>query len=551
LFFAIIGLTTLLIKLKRNNTVWFLARYNIASLFVVLILSSAFDWDMLISKFNLHRASQMDEISSLDKNYLLDISEGNIKDLYAIKNVEGFEVDSVYSYNYRFQYSYDINNSYGVSNSNELDSKVFDFLEDDLEGDWRSYSKRRTQVRNDIQQLHADGILNSLELQGHYVKSLEPIFGLTKITEVNLNSSNFNTAEKMAGINELAQLERLYLNNNYLYNYALDTLKRNNNLTHLTLQQNELKNLKFLKNYPNLDSLDLRNNKLLTLSTLPKLNQLQSLYLNENPLTNISKLGTLPNLKELHLNNILGSIGKFPQLIKLENLYINSSSNILKYGINRVSSFPALKHLDVSHNNMYGLSTLVDKKNKSKAPELKSLNVSNNELSSLFSIEAFYLLEHLDVSNNKLYNVAGLEKLVKLQQLNLSNNNLDNLYFLKNMLLLKELNLSNNINIHDFNAISDLNKLTVLILSGTSIRSLETIKMIENLQLLNVTGCRISSWETLNSFTELENLSVSFLSKEDIEVFKTLSNLKLLRISNTEESVVGLFKEELKDVEVY
>ena len=128
LFFALIGLITLFIKLQHNKTVWFLARQNFMALFIVLIGSASIDWDKLISDFNLGRAHQMEEISSLDKNYLLSISETNIAGLYGIKNKEGFEVDSIYSYN----------NTYGT-NSNWLDIKLYDFLVDDAYGDWRSY----------------------------------------------------------------------------------------------------------------------------------------------------------------------------------------------------------------------------------------------------------------------------------------------------------------------------------------------------------------------------------------------------------------------------
>jgi len=551
LFFAIIGLITLFIKLKQNKTVWFLFRYNFASLFVVLILSSAFDWDCIISTYNINRAKQMVEISSLDKNYLLDISEGNIKALYEIKNLEGFEVDSVYSYDYyRNDFSFDMNNyDYNLSNSSALDCKVFDFLKSDAQGDWRSYSVRRTQVRKDIQQLHANGMLNSLELQEHYITSLAPIYGLTNIIELNLNNDNFSTASQLAGINELPQLKKLYLNNNYIS--KLDTLKPNTNLTHLTLQQDEITNLKFLKNFPNLDSLELSNNKLITLSSLPALKHLKALRLDGNPLNDISKLTVLTNLKELSLNNIVGNVGKFPALNTVANLSVNGSQNMVKYGLNNANSFPSLTYLDVSNNVLYDLSAFINKENKSKIPLLQSLNISSNSFSTLHSIEVFNQLTYLDVSYNKLYHIIGLEKLTQLKQLNLSNNDIRELQSLENMVLLQELNLSNNANVDDFKELAKLTQLTSLILSGTSIRDLQPLSTCKLLQLLNLTGCRISNWNALTALTQLENLSASFLTKEDLATFKRLPNLKYLTITNSEESVVALFKKELKDVEIY
>ena len=551
LFFAIIGLITLFIKLQQNKTVWFLFRYNFASLFVVLILSSAFDWDRIISTFNINRAKQMVEISSLDKNYLLDISEGNIKALYEIKNLAGFEVDSVYSYDYyRNDFSFDRNNyDNNLSNSSALDCKVFDFLKSDAQGDWRSYSVRRNQVRKDIQQLHANGMLNSLELQGHYIASLEPIYGLTNITELNLNNDNFSTATQLAGINELPQLKKLYLNSNYIY--KLDTLKPNTNLTHLTLQQNELNNVKFLKNFANIDSLELSNNKLITLSSLPTLKHLKTLHLDGNPLNDISKLTALPNLKELSLNNIVGNVGKFPYLKTVEKLSVNSSQSIVVYGISNATSFPALTYLDVSNNVLYDLSALLNKENKSKTPLLQSLNISSNSISTFYGVEAFDQLTFLDASYNKLYNVTGLEKLTLLQQLNLCNNDIRNLQFLTNLIQLQELNISNNANIIDFKELAKLTQLNSLILSATSIRDLQPINTCTSLQLLNLSGCRIKGWDVLASFPQIENLSVSYLTSKDLASFKALPNLKYLTITNTEESVVALFKKELPNVEIY
>ncbi|MDB4534423.1 DUF4173 domain-containing protein, partial [Vicingaceae bacterium] len=179
LFFALIGLITLLVKLYKNKTVFYLARYNFNALFIVLILSSAADWDMVISDFNLNRAHQMDEISSLDKNYMLSLSEGNISGLYDIKELDGFEVDSIYSYRDRYS-----------TNVNWLDYKVYDFLLDDIEGDWRSYSVRRERVRNDINELNDNGEIASVNLNSSYIKSLEPLIGITNLKELDISNSN-------------------------------------------------------------------------------------------------------------------------------------------------------------------------------------------------------------------------------------------------------------------------------------------------------------------------------------------------------------------------
>jgi Leucine-rich repeat (LRR) protein len=541
LFFALIGLITIFIKLYKNKTVWFLARHNFTTLFIVLLISSATDWDMVISNFNLNRANQMDEISSLDKNYMLSLSEGNISGLFKIKNVKGFEVDSLYSYSY----DRDIH----VSNSNWLDCKVFDFLEDDTEGDWRSYSFRRNRVREEIQQLHDNEMLSSLELQSHYIENLDPLFGLNKIKELNLNDNSFNTSEKLAGLNELNQLTKLHLNNNYIYN--LDTLKENTNLTYFSLSTNEIAELKFLKQFPNLDTLKLNNNQIKSLASIPKLKNLQSLSLDGNPLNDISNLSKLKNLKELSLNQIANNIGKFPQLNKLEKLSLSGSKDVLNAGFSYINECQKLTYLDVSNNELRNLNVLINaEKNTSKASKLKTIQLNNNLLNNLYGIEYFAKMEYLNASGNSLYNLNGIEKLTHLKQLNLSYNKITDIQFLINLAVLQDLNLAENQNIKDFSPLRNLKDLKKLNLSNTGLKSLKSIKASSTLNYLSIAGCRIKNWENIKSFKNMETISLSYLRKEDIKYFKSLTKLKYVIITNTEESVVSALKKELKGVEI-
>ncbi|MBL4593383.1 MAG: DUF4173 domain-containing protein [Flavobacteriales bacterium] len=541
LLFALIGLVTLFFKLYKNKTVWFLAKHNFKALFLVLILSSVFDWDMIISDFNLNRARQVDEISSYDKTYLLSLSEGNIAGLYSIRDIEGFEVDSVYSYSYS---SFDRRKS----NATRLDCKVYDFLLDDSEGDWRSYSARRNRVRNEINQLHEDGQLHDFNLEGHYITSLEPIYGLTNIKELNISSNNFSYPDKLVEINELTHLEKLYLNDNYIYD--LDTLTKNTNLTHLYLSTNELKKLSFLKNFKNLDLLDLNNNKLKSLSSLPALTKLESLYLNGNQLNDIMRLSKLPNLEKLSLNNISLRTGKFPLLKRVSNLSLSNSQHIVKYSSNQIESLPSLKILDLSHNQLTSLSELINTENQSKFPLLTSLSIGNNKLRSLHNINKFKQLTFLDLSNNEIYNAYGLEENIYLKELYLANNKIQGVSFLENMQQLKRLDLSSNY-IKNVNVLSNLNMLNYLNLSNTGLKDIQHINSFDELQTLNLIGCRIKDWKRLKNYKTLETLSVSFIKKEDATFFKQMKSLKNLHVLNTEEEVIELLKIELPDVSIY
>ncbi len=232
LFFAVLGLVTLFIKLSKNKSVWYLARYNFIILYVVLLFSTVLDWDMVLSNYNISRAKQMDEISSLDKNYLLSISEGNIKQLFDLKKLEGFEVDSVYSYR-GF-------GTYQNSNSSELDLKVYRFLASETYGNWRSFSLRRERVKNDIKQLDNEGELRSMDLENAYIKKIEPLTKLNNLKEVNLNGCTIKDWENLPQLKGLTKLTVSYLRKEDLeYFKTLENLKFLN-ITHTDWKVKEL-----------------------------------------------------------------------------------------------------------------------------------------------------------------------------------------------------------------------------------------------------------------------------------------------------------------------
>jgi Leucine-rich repeat (LRR) protein len=184
-------------------------------------MSSAFDWDMIISDFNINRAKQENEISSYDKRYLLSLAEGNIADLHAIKDIKGFEIDSTYSY------SYSLSSSKRYSNRNRLDTKVYHFLKGDAEGDWRSFSSRRNEVRNDISKLISTGKLDTLDLSKAYiVKTIAPLIKLTKLKSLNLAECKISDWENLKGLKSLESITVSYLKNEDLkYFKQLNNIK--------------------------------------------------------------------------------------------------------------------------------------------------------------------------------------------------------------------------------------------------------------------------------------------------------------------------------------
>lgn len=229
LFFALLGLITLFIKLYKNKSIWYLARYNFTILYVVLLFSSALDWDMVISNFNISRAKQMDDISSVDKNYMFSISEGNIKQLFDLREMEGFEVDSLYSYR-----GY---GTYQLTNSSELDLKVYRFLASELYGDWRSLSLRRERVKKDILQLDKEGRFYKMNLENAYrIRKIEPLCKLKNLRELNLVGCTITDWENVVQLQSITRLTVSYLNTE-----DIEYFKQLKNLKFLNITQTDWK----------------------------------------------------------------------------------------------------------------------------------------------------------------------------------------------------------------------------------------------------------------------------------------------------------------------
>jgi hypothetical protein len=68
---AVTGLMTTLLKIDKIKNIWYLLRVNTRAAFVVLILSSAVNWDYHITNYNFNYAK------SMDLNYLIALSNNN------------------------------------------------------------------------------------------------------------------------------------------------------------------------------------------------------------------------------------------------------------------------------------------------------------------------------------------------------------------------------------------------------------------------------------------------------------------------------------------
>jgi hypothetical protein len=84
LLLAMIGLLTTFIKIIRYKSNWYLFRINAWLFYGVLGLSCFFNWDMIVTNFNIQRSIKTSK--PLDKYYLLSLSDKSIPQLFLISD---------------------------------------------------------------------------------------------------------------------------------------------------------------------------------------------------------------------------------------------------------------------------------------------------------------------------------------------------------------------------------------------------------------------------------------------------------------------------------
>ena len=549
LLLAVIGLVFTFVKIAGKKTNWFLARRTSWSFYVVLIISCAVNWNMLITDFNMQRAAGQDK--KLDARYLATLSPSNTATLL----------------NYAFEQRDSVKNYQWLYFEKRLHIKMYELLEHRQQADWQSWCYDKVDVAARIHGLEEEGKVTELNFSQGYLEILLPLKDFSKLEKLNMSKN------RLIDLSELAYfplLNVLDLSSNYLD--TLDKLPELPELASFNLYTNNIIDLSPLERIPNLLELNLGNNNLKNIKTLPALNKLEKLNLSHNKVSDYSPLSKLASLKVLLLNNLFDfnkelTFDSIPEIPSLRELNL-SGNRLSSYSANLFEKIKALDNietLDLSSNNIGNLYVLTNYFEKARYydnrisltlientepmfEKLTNLNLSNNSIAGLSPLSVYPRLKYLYLSGNKLKSIQEMAGLDQLEMLDLSSNEIKHIDALEKLQKLTVLNLANN-RLRNIAALSGLAGLETLTLTGNMIENIQPLSKLSALQSLYLSDNRITD---ISSLSGLKNLLLLNLTGNDIEDFSVLYEMKQLKTLyiDVDEKQLEKLEEALPDTDI-
>ncbi len=224
LLLAATGLITTFFKITKAKSNMYLLRSNSRIFYSALILSAFFNWDYIITDFNIHKAGQ------LDKDYLVKLSNTNLAQLYIFRqdtlhkhkefsadpeHISSFESDSRNNWDAKIDFEKELNN------------KLFFFLRNNEEQGWKSWHYDESIVNEQLRKLNVYNTIYKLDLSNTKLCSLSGLQHFSSLKKLNLYNNFLYSIE---GIQTLKDLEELDLSRNYINDvtplYGLKNLKQ-------------------------------------------------------------------------------------------------------------------------------------------------------------------------------------------------------------------------------------------------------------------------------------------------------------------------------------
>ena len=271
LLLTFIGLATTFIKVWKLRTNWYLFRVNSAVYFYLLVFSCVFNWDVIITDFNIKKHDV--ENKKLEKYFLLDLSYKNLPQLISLPD----SVASVDDMKARDYYN-ESRGTYYTTFKTGLSGKLYSFMNDYYQLKWQSECIEKNRVYKAL--IARKDEITELNLEGyyHYLRTLKPLEKFDNIRTLNLSGNNLKDVRELT---MFRKLDTLYLNYNRLDSvFYFPVMPR---LTVLYLKSCGLDKIDFLSKQVALRELDLSGNYIMDYSPLYNLKNLRKVTIERVP----------------------------------------------------------------------------------------------------------------------------------------------------------------------------------------------------------------------------------------------------------------------------
>jgi internalin A len=354
--------------------------------------------------------------------------------------------------------------------------------------------RRRREVipSEELTRTFADWCLNKANLSRETLHTVDALLQVAK-------TQDCNQAEKL-----LLTRTSLSLNRNQIAD--LRPLSALTNLSFLDLSRNQIADLRPLSTLTNLSFLNLSRNQIANLRPLSALTNLIVLNLSDNKIANLRPLSTLTNLTDLNLGkNQIANIKSLSRLTKLTELYLYR---------NQIADLRPLSTLST----------------------LSLLQLAENQIADLKPLSTLTRLYQLSLENNQITDLRPLSTLTNLYQLSLENNQIADLRPLSTLTNLTKFSLDRN-QIADLKPLSTLTSLFVLSLDRNQIADLRPLSTLTNLIELSLENNQIADLRPLSTLTNLIELSLENNQIADLRPLSTLTYLSKLFLFNNQTLV--------------
>ena len=223
LLLAFIGLITAFIKVKKIKTNWFLFSTNGAVAYSALVLLALFNWDSVITSFNINRARERGRV--VDKLYLTGLGGTNLPELLQLK-----ASSKHYDYSFAYLTDYKLYHFMEESRSRGLPSFCFDtystrraLLDQDLVKTVTDLSLSHAQI-SDLSDLNPFRNLSRLDLRDNSIRQTQQLLAFPHLKTLDLRE---NEIYVLKGMQQLQELEELDISKNPVVDYSpLISLKK-------------------------------------------------------------------------------------------------------------------------------------------------------------------------------------------------------------------------------------------------------------------------------------------------------------------------------------